>query len=347
MPSGARPAAMLAILALAAAPAAAHGDRQNRPPTPKPDVATITEDAAPSVSGNVLANDTDPDRDRLAVVRPGTYSLVYGRITIAANGDFTYSLNNTNRLVNSLRAGQSRLELIPYVVSDGRGKLAASLLTITIRGANDASLAVDDTNGVREDSAPNPITGNVLGNDSDAEGDRLTVSNPGTFALGHGSLVLRADGSYSYTLDNTDPQVDRLNAGDSLIDEFTYNVSDGRGGTATAKLSITITGVTDNQAPVAVDDTNSVREDTAPNPVSGNVLGNDSDADSDALTVTNVGTFTLAHGSLVLRADGSYSYTLDNTDPQVNGLNGGDSWSIPSRTTRRMGVVGRRLRCCG
>ena len=184
--------------------------------------------------------------DRLAVVRPGTYSLVYGRITIAANGDFTYSLNNTNRLVNSLRAGQSRLELIPYVVSDGRGKLAASLLTITIRGANDAPLAVDDTNGVREDSAPNPITGNVLGNDSDAEGDRLTVSNPGTFALGHGSLVLRADGSYSYTLDNLNPEVNGLGSGQSLRDEFTYNVSDGRGGTASAVLRVTITGVTDS-----------------------------------------------------------------------------------------------------
>ncbi|MFN8121587.1 MAG: Ig-like domain-containing protein [Thermoleophilia bacterium] len=184
---------------------------------------------------------------------------------------------------------------------------------------------MDDTNSVREDSLPNPVSGNVLGNDSDADSDALTVTNVGTFTLAHGSLVLRADGSYSYTLDNTDPQVNGLNSGQSLKDEFTYNVSDGRGGTATAKLSITITGVTDNQAPVAVDDTNGVREDSVPNPVTGNVLANDSDPDSDALAVTNVGTFTLAHGSLVLRADGSYSYTLDNLNPEVNGLGSGQS----------------------
>src|SRR5262245_10709181 len=57
-----------------------------------------------------------------------------------------------------------------------------------------------------------------------------------------------------------------------------------------------------NQAPAAVDDSAFIKEDASPNQVLGNVLANDQDADGDALTVTSLGTFTLAHGSLVLNA---------------------------------------------
>ena len=68
-------------------------------------------------------------------------------------------------------------------------------------------------------------------------------------------------------LDNNSAAVNALNDGQTLKDTFTYNISDGHGGTDSAKLDITINGSTDNQPPVADADTNTVKEDTAPNPI--------------------------------------------------------------------------------
>ena len=197
----------------------------------------------------------------------------------------------------------------------------------------DSPVAAADTASITEDTAPNPVVGNVLANDQDADGDTLTVANAGTFNLGHGTLALKADGSYAYTLDNANPAVNALNDGQTLTDAFTYQISDGHGGTSSAALTVTIHGTTDtpaNTPPTAAADTASITEDTAPNPVVGNVLANDQDADGDTLTVANAGTFNLGHGTLALKADGSYAYTLDNANPAVNALNDGQRSPMPS-----------------
>ena len=96
------------------------------------------------------------------------------------------------------------------------------------------------------------MVGNVLANDQDADGDTLTVTNAGTFVLDHGSLALKADGNYAYTLDNTNPAVNALNDGQTLTDAFTYQIGDSHGGTSSAALTVTIRGTTDNAAPTAI-----------------------------------------------------------------------------------------------
>ena len=80
----------------------------------------------------------------------------------------------------------------------------------------------------------------MLTNDSDPDGNTLVVTNAGTFALAHGTLDIHADGSYTFTLDNSNPAVDALNNGQTLVDSFTYGISDGHGGTSSASLDITI-----------------------------------------------------------------------------------------------------------
>ena len=92
-----------------------------------------------------------------------------------------------------------------------------------------------------------------------------------------------------------------LNDGQTLTDAFTYQISDGHGGTSSAALTVTIHGTTDtpaNTPPTAVADWPRSRKTLLPNPVVGNVLANDQDADGDTLTVTNAGTFNLEHGHL-------------------------------------------------
>ena len=85
-------------------------------------------------------------------------------------------------------------------------------------------------------------THGVLANDSDPDGDALTVT--GFSGGSHGNLVLNSDGSYGYTVtDLTGPN------GSHLHDVFTYAVSDGHGGVASANLDIEL-----NRDPIAVND---------------------------------------------------------------------------------------------
>ena len=152
--------------------------------------------------------------------------------------------------MNALNDGQTLTDAFTYQISDGHGGTSSAALTVTIQGttdtpANTPPTAVADSASIKEDTAPNPVVGNVLTNDQDADGDTLSVTNAGTFNLAHGSLALKADGSYAYTLDNTNPAVNALNDGQTLTDAFTYQISDGHGGTSSAALTVTIQGTTD------------------------------------------------------------------------------------------------------
>ena len=159
--------------------------------------------------------------------------------------------------MNALNDGQTLTDAFTYRISDGHGGTSSATLTVTIRGTTDTPTntpptAVADAAAVKADTAPNPVVGNVLSNDEDADGDALTVTNVGTFTLGHGTLALKADGSYAYTLDNANPAVNALNDGQTLTDAFTYQISDGHGGTSNAALTVTIRGTTDNAGPIAI-----------------------------------------------------------------------------------------------
>jgi VCBS repeat-containing protein len=263
----------------------------NDAPVANDDTASTTEDA--SVSGNVLANDTDVDVETLTVTNPGVYVGAYGTLTLAANGSYTYA---PNAAAQGLDDGETAQDVFSYTASDGTASDTATL-TVTVNGANDAPVANDDTASTNEDAAG--ISGNVLVNDTDVDGETLTVTSPGTYVGTYGTLVLAANGSYTYT---PGAAAQALDTGDVVQDVFTYTASDGTA-SDTATLTVTVTGI--NDAPVANDDTASTDENS---PVSGNVLANDTDPD-DSLTVTNPGTYIGAYGTLVLAANGSYTYT--------------------------------------
>jgi VCBS repeat-containing protein len=264
----------------------------NDAPVANDDIASTTEDA--SVSGNVLANDTDVDVEPLTVTNPGVYVGAYGTLTLAANGSYTYV---PSAAAQGLDVGETAQDVFSYTASDGTASDTATL-TVTVNGANDAPVANDDTASTNEDSAG--VSGNVLANDTDVDGETLTVASAGTFVGTYGTLVLAADGSYTYT---PGAGAQALDVGETAQDVFTYTASDGTA-SDTATLTVTVTGL--NDAPVANDDTASTDENS---PVSGNVLANDTDVDVEPLTVVNAGTFIGAYGTLVLAANGSYTYT--------------------------------------
>ena len=139
-----------------------------------------------------------------------------------------------------------------YTVTDSLGVADIGVVTITIHGANDNPVAVDDTASATETGGANNTTpgfnpsGNVLSNDTDRDsnGETKTVvsfrtgASEGLGTIGvfgiplagtRGSLTMAADGSYTYTVNNNDPVVDSLQAGQSLTDSFNYTMTDAVG----------------------------------------------------------------------------------------------------------------------
>jgi len=204
----------------------------NDAPVANDDTATTTEDD--SVSGNVLANDTDVDGETLTVTNPATYIGAWGTLVLSANGNYTYTPGGAAQLLDE---GEEVDDVFNYVASDGTVTDNATL-TITVTGLGGVPDANDDTASTTEDAS---VSGNVLTNDTDDEGDPLTVSNPGTYVGTYGSLTLAANGSYTYTPNAT---ADGIAAGESAQDVFNYTATDGTGSDS-ATLTVTVNGTND------------------------------------------------------------------------------------------------------
>jgi VCBS repeat-containing protein len=150
-----------------------------------------------------------------------------------------------------------------------------------------------------------PATFNVLGNDTDADGDSVKILS--FTQSGHGTLTNNGSGNFTYT------PAANFNGSDS----FNYTITDGKGGTATAAVSITVSAV--NDAPVAVGETLTTNEDVPLTIVGAGVLTNDTDVENNPLTAILVS--GPSHGTLTLNASGSFTYT-----PAAN-FNGTDSFT--------------------
>ncbi len=133
---------------------------------------------------------------------------------------------------------------------------------------NEAPVALADTNGgdavveagVNPDYSPfvgDPLaTGNVLANDTDADvGDSKLVTTTGTFIGAYGALILSANGTWSYALNNTDPDTNALAPGQVAVDVFDYTMRDAKGATSSSTLTIGITGTSDRPSPLVTIET--------------------------------------------------------------------------------------------
>ncbi len=207
--------------------------------------------------------------------------------------------------------------------------------------------ATDDTVMVSKTSSTK--TGNVKANDSDPEHSAdptheadftLTEVNGGAGNVGktitgtYGTITINADGSYSYTLDTTNPAVVQQLPGDAdLTESFTYQITDNDGQTDTATVHIKIVGY--NEPPEATDNSNSVKVGTTET-ASGNVIsdnngdGVDKNAETTSQTLSiagingttgNVGTpITLTYGTITVNSDGTYRYVLNASNSAVQNL---------------------------
>ena len=210
---------------VATATAAGHGDRQRhghareRRPNRGQRLADDAEDTA-SAPLNVLANDTDIDG---------------GRSCDDADADGGGTAPSPARSPGSARTrrrptttGPTRS---PTSISDGHGRPDTATVNVTVTAGQRRPNAVDDPLTTAEDT---PASVNVLANDTDVDGDALTVTTPDADGRARNGRLHRRRRLH-------------LHAGGQLHgpDSFTYTVSDGHGGTDIGHVSITVTSVND------------------------------------------------------------------------------------------------------
>jgi VCBS repeat-containing protein len=273
--------------------------------------ADFTDLATAQADGNQDGDGTTNDnKGFLLVVDQGWFDsqIASSSHTVTLNNSFDGNLGTIT--YSNIGSSSDRVDSALNSLITANTAPAAS--NDTCNGTNGTTAAVEAGYNVPTQNG----TGNVLTNDTDADSDTLTVtkigisstqlnsvssgttSTSGTSVIGkYGTLTLGSDGSYKYVVDNTNSTVDALPTGGTLNDTFTYSISDGKGGSSIATLTVVINGA--NDAPTANPDYNIAKESTTSGisgfnytgyTATGDVTLNDTDADDAESTKNIVGT---------------------------------------------------------
>ncbi|WP_417258747.1 cadherin-like domain-containing protein [Celeribacter sp.] len=255
----------------------------NDDPVAVDDAFDTDEDTAVVI--DLIGNDTDVDGDPLTI---GTVSVDPAFGTVVDNGDGTATFTPAPDYNGPVT--------IDYTVVDGQGGEDDGQAVVNVGAVNDGPTANDDSDTTLEDTT---ITVDLLGNDTDPDGDSLTVTGASVPAS-QGTLVDNGDGTVTFT------PAENFN-GEATI---SYSITDGNGGTSSATHTIDVTPVNDD--PVAVDDNDTTDEDTE---VVVDLIGNDTDVDGDPLSLGSV-SVDPAFGTVVDNGDGTVTF---KPAPDYNG----------------------------
>ena len=285
------------------------------------DAAETTEDTPATIA--VLANDSDPDGDTLTVV--DVSAPAHGTAVVADAGDVVYTpepdFNGSDRFT--------------YTVGDGSGLTAQAAVDVTVLAVNDAPLVLDDTAETTEDT---PATIAVLANDSDPDGDTLTVAD--VSAPAHGTARLTDAGAVEYT-----PEPDFNGS-----DRFTYTVGDGSGLTAQAAVDVTVLPV--NDPPLATGVIPDQTLEAGDGPASLDLGEFFEDRDGDALGYTAVASdqavaLSLSGATLTLTVARPGAATVTVTAQDPGGLTATQAFMVTTTDRQAQGVVEDTLAALG
>ena len=269
-------------------------------------IATQSSNDHDPISLDTASHFSDPDHDTL------TYS--------ASNLPTGLSIDpNTGIISGTIDHSASVTGPYHVTVIASDGDLSTSI-DFTWNVANPAPDAVNDSFTAGENDFA--VIGNAItNNDSDPDGDTLSATPQSGVAGSNGGLfTIDAAGNVSF---NANGAFEALNTGETATTHFSYQITDSQGGTDTATVAVTVSGV--NDAPIDGDEVNTVTEDTTLSVADGaigDLLNNATDVEGNSLTITG---FTIAGvggtqsigspvaisevGSLTIHSNGSYSFT--------------------------------------
>ncbi|MBK0400858.1 VCBS domain-containing protein [Limibaculum sp. M0105] len=247
----------------------------------------------------------------------GTFSLA----STPLGGTWGWSFEIDDALLESLPEGQTLTQRYDVTIDDRNGGTATETVTVTLTGANDAAVIGSpgdpgNDDAVTEDETASTLTATGVLAISDADTGEDTFSTTvAPVGAPLGTLVLAADGSYTYSVANA--AVQHLADGATHVDRFTVTSDDG----TTREVAFTVTG-TNDVAVISGTDSGSVTEDTSLN--TGGVLSV-SDSDDGEAALQAVSDVAGSYGSFTVAADGTWSYALNNANAAVQALDAGDA----------------------
>ncbi|MBO1346215.1 MAG: tandem-95 repeat protein [Hormoscilla sp. GUM202] len=267
-------------------------ERRNVAPVATNDEATTTEGIAATIS--VLDNDFDINGDPLSIAgAPATTEL-----------GATLDIDDDVLVYELAELSETTTDSFTYTISDG-DLMDTATVTVIVEPGNEPPSAVEDSIVATEGIAT-PIV--VLDNDSDPNGDEISLTDFPTSTTESGIITLDRNGTF---LDLTDDFLVYTSAsGFTGTDSFTYTISDGEL-TDTATVTVTVEPVP-NEAPIAEDDTATATEGT---PATIAVLDNDSDPENAPLAIAGLSE-TTAGGAVSLDGE-TVIYTPPAVDPLV------------------------------
>ncbi|MEQ8674682.1 MAG: cadherin-like domain-containing protein [Aggregatilineales bacterium] len=230
----------------------------NTPPVAVDD--TLTVPAGQTTNINVMENDFDLDGDNLTV----------GIVTTTEAGADVLITFPDYQIAYTPPAGFSGEDMFFYTIEDGRGGTDTGQVFVTVDDPNTPPVANADSATTIEGT---PVTVNVLNNDSDSDGNSLTVTS--IIQGSSGNAVINDNNTVTFT-----PFPGILGG---LTPAFSYIISDGNGGTAQAPVNITVNSA--NNPPIAVDDVATTLLNT---PITIDVLANDIEPDGNPRIVESV-----------------------------------------------------------
>lgn len=299
----------------------------------------VVEDTIVTVSGTLSV--IDPDNNESGF-QGSTQQGSYGSFTLTAgtlgsgatpgSGEWTYALDHD--LANALAAGESHQETFTVTSVGG----TTSTVTITVTGTNDGPTATADTASGTENQT---LVIDVLANDTDPDHGAVLslVSVDATSGGGSASVV---DGNVVF-----DPgtALDHLAQGATATVTIEYTMQDEHHAQSSSTVSITITGEND-AASIAGTDTGSVTEDGALT-ATGALTVNDVDDGENSFDVVQASDLQGIYGDFTFdSASGHWTYTLRNTDANVQALASADHpteeltvWSLDHTDSRTIVVT--------
>ena len=202
----------------------------SNPPNTQPPVATSGSTAGAEdtlISGQVTASDPEGAVLNYAVIA----GPAHGTLSFNPSGSFVYTPN----------ANYNGADSFTFTANDGQFDSGVGAQSLTIAAVNDAAVITGQHAGAVTEAADlstvSTVSGTLAATDIDSS-TSFSVFAQGAF----GSVAITAAGAWIYTLDNTNPTVDGLSAGDApLPDTVTVQTSDG----TLQAISITISGAND------------------------------------------------------------------------------------------------------
>jgi VCBS repeat-containing protein len=276
---------------------------------------TADDDSFSAVTGSVAATDVDQNDAGLlsfGLADGETGASDYGAFSIDSAGNWTFTPDDA--AVEGLKS--TVVETFDIKVSDGHGGFATSTVSVTLNGVNDTASIGGDNAGSAAEDGTGTDSGSLSVSDRDVGDGVFQAAGAADLDGALGDFTFNAaTGEWAFALDNAAAQ--GLGEGELAYETLTVTSLDG---TDSEVITVTITGKND-AADIAGTDSGDVTEDGTL--VASGTLTID-DADGSDEESFQAATVAGAYGTLVLLADGSWTYTLDNGDPGLDDLDSGE-----------------------